>query len=203
MATDRQRGNEVGRVARTLGENVAQRRADLGISARELAERLTDQGRRFTLSSVQKIERAERRVDVDDLRAIADALGVTPNDLLAPGMARGNTSSRTVLRLGTSVPGLSRAVSWAARHTNYTEDELLDHVSALFRLVPHVDKFEREYQEWLDKLANTSDPREAAQMCRDEQLTDLDLLNHADELLPGRPEFAALVRKELGLGSDA
>lgn len=55
---------------------------------RELEARLGDLGRPILASGIMKIERAERRVDADDLVALAAALGVNPNRLLMPAQAR-------------------------------------------------------------------------------------------------------------------
>jgi transcriptional regulator with XRE-family HTH domain len=43
---------------------------------------MTAAGRKITASGVQRIEAGARRIDVDDLVALARALGVTPADLL-------------------------------------------------------------------------------------------------------------------------
>src|SRR5690606_19823410 len=54
----------------------------LGLSQRALADRLAEHGRPMQVSGVSKIEAGERRVDVDDLVALARALEVTPAHLL-------------------------------------------------------------------------------------------------------------------------
>jgi len=45
-------------------------------------------GRPLGHSAVDQIEKGTRRVDVDDLMALAAALGVSPITLLMPGMSR-------------------------------------------------------------------------------------------------------------------
>lgn len=50
----------------------------------ELSERLASVGRPIPVLGLRRIERGERRVDVDDLLALAYALGVPPVDLLIP-----------------------------------------------------------------------------------------------------------------------
>lgn len=53
-------------------------------STYELANRLEQAGRPIAASAVAKVERAERRVDVGDLAALAAVLGVSPATLLLP-----------------------------------------------------------------------------------------------------------------------
>jgi transcriptional regulator with XRE-family HTH domain len=53
----------------------------------DLAQRMSDVGRPMRKSGIGKIEQQERRVDADDLVALALALGVSPLRLLLPGSA--------------------------------------------------------------------------------------------------------------------
>jgi len=70
-------------VAERVARNVAELRAERGLSVRQLAARLGEVvGYSLAPSAVSKIENGERRVDADDLVALAVALGVTPNRLL-------------------------------------------------------------------------------------------------------------------------
>ena len=57
------------------------------IPVRELSARLAAIGRPIAPSGITKIEQGTRRVDVDDLTALAIALGVSPNRLLLPETA--------------------------------------------------------------------------------------------------------------------
>jgi Cro/C1-type HTH DNA-binding domain len=54
------------------------------ITTAELSRRLTALGQPIPDTSITKAEQGTRRVDVDDLVALAVALGVTPNTLLLP-----------------------------------------------------------------------------------------------------------------------
>ncbi|MFE4797651.1 helix-turn-helix domain-containing protein [Streptomyces sp. NPDC056708] len=54
-----------------------------GFAQRQLAERVTALGRPMTITMLSRIECRQRRCDVDDLVAIAAALGVSPIALLA------------------------------------------------------------------------------------------------------------------------
>ncbi|GAA4047612.1 hypothetical protein GCM10023063_38720 [Arthrobacter methylotrophus] len=51
---------------------------------KELSERLAALGRPIPALGLRRIEAGERRVDADDLMALAVALGVPPNSLLLP-----------------------------------------------------------------------------------------------------------------------
>ena len=50
----------------------------------QLSDRMAEVGRPILPSGLSKIEQGDRSVDVDDLVALAVALGVTPNALLLP-----------------------------------------------------------------------------------------------------------------------
>lgn len=68
---------------RRLG--VGQRSADPEpVTLREVSERLSEAGRPLSLNTLSEIENGARRVDVDDLTAIARALQVSPLNLLLP-----------------------------------------------------------------------------------------------------------------------
>ena len=77
-----------GPTAKRVAKNIAELRAARGgLSLRELAERMGEIGRPIQASGLSKIEQGDRRVDVDDLMALAIALDVSPNRLLLPGTA--------------------------------------------------------------------------------------------------------------------
>ncbi|WP_159327209.1 helix-turn-helix domain-containing protein [Streptomyces tendae] len=57
-------------------------RTERGLAQRQLADRITDLGRPMSNTMLSRIERAQRRCDVDDLVAIAEALLVSPLVLL-------------------------------------------------------------------------------------------------------------------------
>jgi transcriptional regulator with XRE-family HTH domain len=73
---------ELGPTGRTVATRVRRIRERNGVSLQELSERLTAVGRPILPSGISKIEQGARRVDVDDLTALADALATIPNDLL-------------------------------------------------------------------------------------------------------------------------
>ncbi len=82
MAT---RDLERGPVAERVSRNLLVLRSEKEMTLGQLSERLSELGRPISISGLSKIERGERRVDVDDLVAIAVALDESPNRLLLPG----------------------------------------------------------------------------------------------------------------------
>lgn len=58
-----------------------------GMTLEVLARRMAAAGRPILKSGLSKVEQGDRRVDVDDLVAIAIALGVNPSRLLLPDVA--------------------------------------------------------------------------------------------------------------------
>ncbi|MEV1054628.1 helix-turn-helix transcriptional regulator [Streptomyces sp. NPDC049887] len=76
---------EMGPTAATVAANVRRLRDDVrGWSTYELSGKLAKAGRPIAPSAVAKIERGERQVTVDDLVALAVALGVNASALLLP-----------------------------------------------------------------------------------------------------------------------
>lgn len=93
---------EIGAIGRHVAEAIARLRRERGLEQRDLAERVSTAGRALTASVLSKIESGARRVDVDDLAAIAAALEVSPALLLlaapapesdlVPGLAQGSVA---------------------------------------------------------------------------------------------------------------
>lgn len=80
----RERRNPTGPTAETVGINVQRVRTDLGMTQNELASALANNGHPIPVSSIGRIESGHRRVEVDDLMALAIALNVSPLALLLP-----------------------------------------------------------------------------------------------------------------------
>src|SRR5437868_3273740 len=70
--------------AETVSANVSRLRADRNLGLRGLSKKLGEVGRPLGHSAVDQIEKGTRRVDVDDLVALAVALEVSPETLLMP-----------------------------------------------------------------------------------------------------------------------
>lgn len=75
---------EPGPTSMRTAENLRRIRQQRGFSYAELARRLAKIGHPIIDTGLLKIEKGDRRVDVDDLVALAVALGTTPNRLLLP-----------------------------------------------------------------------------------------------------------------------
>ncbi|MFE4855873.1 helix-turn-helix domain-containing protein [Streptomyces sp. NPDC056670] len=73
---------EIGPAGIVAARNIEHLRLARGLSQRQLAERCTVLGRPMTNTALSRTERARRRCDIDDLVAIATALGVSPGSLL-------------------------------------------------------------------------------------------------------------------------
>lgn len=78
---------EVGPSGRQVADNVARLRRARGLSTRGLAKALDEHGRSIPSSGLSRIEQGTRRVDVDDLLALAAALGVTPTQLWSDSLS--------------------------------------------------------------------------------------------------------------------
>ncbi|MGW3365966.1 hypothetical protein ACWDOR_23835 [Streptosporangium canum] len=91
-----------------LRRNIKHIRESQRITFVELADRLASIGRPIPVLGLRRIERGERRIDVDDLLAIAYALGAAPVDLLIPGNEKDTTPYSIT-------PGLPSTVGTARR----------------------------------------------------------------------------------------
>lgn len=80
-----------GPIGERIRHRVAALREDRRLTLAQLSERLGELGRPILPSGLSKIENGERRVDVDDLVALALALDTTPNALLLPAEADAGT----------------------------------------------------------------------------------------------------------------
>jgi hypothetical protein len=70
--------------------NVIRLRAERNLGYTELSERLKDVGRHILPLGLRRIEAGTRRVDADDLVALAVVLDVSPVTLLMPNTAAGD-----------------------------------------------------------------------------------------------------------------
>ncbi|MGP3922504.1 helix-turn-helix domain-containing protein [Streptomyces sp. 8N616] len=75
---------EIGPAGLQTARAIEHRRLARGLTQHQLAVRCTALGRPMTNTALSRTERARRRCDIDDLVAIAAALGVTPMTLLLP-----------------------------------------------------------------------------------------------------------------------
>src|SRR5664280_168285 len=78
------RAVELGEVGWAVAHNVKALREARGLTQTDVSDRMRAIGRPLLPTGVLKVEQGARRVDVDDLVALALVLDVTPNDLLGP-----------------------------------------------------------------------------------------------------------------------
>ncbi|WP_217553032.1 helix-turn-helix domain-containing protein [Streptomyces sp. GbtcB6] len=76
------RSLEIGPAGMRTARTIEILRNERGLSQRQLAGRMTVLGHPMSNTMLSRIERAQRRCDVDDLVAIAEALRVPPFTLL-------------------------------------------------------------------------------------------------------------------------
>ncbi|WP_189636550.1 helix-turn-helix domain-containing protein [Rhodococcus sp. MTM3W5.2] len=76
--------NPLGPTGITVAENIKRLREERRLTYVELSQTLTELGRPIATLGLSRIESGQRRVDADDLMALASALGVSPNFLLQP-----------------------------------------------------------------------------------------------------------------------
>lgn len=100
--------NPLSTTGRTVAKNVERLRKKRGLQYTELAARLEAIGRPIPTLGLRHIEAMKRRVDADDLVALAVALGTNPNALLFPP-----TDSATHLVELTGSRNQTAADAWA------------------------------------------------------------------------------------------
>jgi transcriptional regulator with XRE-family HTH domain len=109
--------SDLGPIGVTVTHNVRHFREARRLSYAELSRQLADIGRDIPPLGLRRIESGERRVDVDDLVALALALGVSPLALLLP------TEASSLVPDGDSYSP-ERLWDWARGHQTLTGDAL-------------------------------------------------------------------------------
>lgn len=87
--------NPLGATGEAVRTNVALLRARKNLTYAELSRKLTAAGRGIPELGLRRIEDGDRRVDVDDLMALAEALEVWPITLLMPTTTTGGRAVET------------------------------------------------------------------------------------------------------------
>lgn len=130
--------NNLGPTGDAIRANVKRLREERRLTYRELSDRLTAAGRPIPTLGLSRIEKGERRVDADDLVALAVALRVPPSILLF-----GNDGTGDIEVTGAGKLPAAHVWAWADRKAWIVPDDpdrraRLDyHVSAI---VGGVDK---------------------------------------------------------------
>jgi transcriptional regulator with XRE-family HTH domain len=136
-----------GPTSKRVSENIERLRRVRGLSQAQLANELTRVGRPMLDTAVSKMERGTRRIDVDDLVAIALALNVSPVALLMPS----NASLEKVAL--TNKISLSEQITWLwAAGEAPASDFLLDPVG------DHAEEEHKEYWATREKYLDASHP---------------------------------------------
>jgi transcriptional regulator with XRE-family HTH domain len=102
------RANELGPTGSRLAENVKAIRERLPLTTEQLAQRITGLGRPMRANTITKIEKGQRRVDIDDAVALAVALEVNLTTLVLPYTTKG-----TVQLTETTTVDAADAWNWA------------------------------------------------------------------------------------------
>lgn len=83
--------NPLGPTGDQLRANIARLRAERGMSKKQLSDRVGELGRPIPPLGITRLEAGTRRVDADDLMALAIALDVSPVSLLLPSTGDGGS----------------------------------------------------------------------------------------------------------------
>ena len=95
-----------------MGQRLRKLRTDRHLTLSQLEARLAELGHPLQLSVLSKIEKGQRRIDVDDIVALGLALDVSPNMILLPDGAR---ASSTVQLTSTRAMTEEEAWAWVTR----------------------------------------------------------------------------------------
>ncbi|MEE8684883.1 MAG: hypothetical protein SOI64_07580 [Bifidobacterium mongoliense] len=140
--------NEIDETGKQVAKNV--RRLRGAATYRELSDRLSDLGRPITVLGLRRIEACERKVDVDDLAALAMVFDVSPLTLLLPDAANSRVTARVtgarheygsnVLWLwGTGKEPLELQSSAPDNNFEYSRDNLREITLFNLRSVPAIE----------------------------------------------------------------
>lgn len=87
--------NPLGPIGQQVRANVERLRTARGMSKKDLADKTREGGRAIPPLGISRIEAGTRRVDADDLVALADALNVSPLTVLMPNTSGDEPTSLT------------------------------------------------------------------------------------------------------------
>jgi len=141
---DEQKKNPLGSTGETVRINVRRLREAQRLGYAEMARRLKSIGRTIPELGLRRIEEGNRRVDVDDLMALAVVLDVAPIALLMPeitdeewddtpigatGFQGGITAQRLweCLRGSVAPPGSSSPIIWLGRSIPWPAISVISH----------------------------------------------------------------------------
>ncbi|MFV8308822.1 helix-turn-helix domain-containing protein [Mycobacteroides chelonae] len=93
---------ELGPTAEAVRFNITRLRGERHLSLRALSDKMTDGPGKMTHSALGEVERGVRRLDVDELTALAATLGVSPLTLLLRPVNDGYNMDELVSLTGTT-----------------------------------------------------------------------------------------------------
>ncbi|MBV0918252.1 helix-turn-helix domain-containing protein [Mycobacteroides chelonae] len=93
---------ELGPTAEAVRFNITRLRGERHLSLRALSDKMTDGPGKMTHSALGEVERGVRRLDVDELTALAATLGVSPLTLLLRPVDDGYNMDEVVSLTGTT-----------------------------------------------------------------------------------------------------
>lgn len=108
------KAKEAGPSSQRVAANLRHIRRERELTTAALSRRLAELGHPIADTGITKIEKGDRRVDVDDLVALAVALDATPNRLLLPEMDAGHPSAKFDLTPRGTQQRLDDAWAWAS-----------------------------------------------------------------------------------------
>jgi transcriptional regulator with XRE-family HTH domain len=114
------RAVELGTVGWAVARNVKALREARGLTQTDVSDRMRVIGRPLLPTGVLKVEQGSRRVDVDDLVALALALDATPNDLLGPLDERDRSALHMVERAVAALQDVQAMLAQASLVTTAT-----------------------------------------------------------------------------------
>lgn len=125
--------NPLAATGKTVSANVRRLREANNLGYAELARRLKATGRSIPELGLRRIEEAERRVDADDLMALAVALDVSPLTLLMP--PTNSADDAIITATGTVTAG--RLWRWLAAEAPLTGGTPSEVFGFIWRSVPN------------------------------------------------------------------
>jgi transcriptional regulator with XRE-family HTH domain len=123
---------EIGLTGETVRANINRLRREKKMTLRDLSDHMTQVVRPMAHNTISEIERGARRVDVDDLMALAAALGVSPIALLMPPTAYPDKTANTTVGAVTA----HRLWQWLTAETPLTGDTPSEVFGFIVRSVP-------------------------------------------------------------------
>lgn len=147
--------NPLGPSGERLRRRIAQLREERGLTKKQLSERVAELGRPIPPLGISRLEAGTRRVDSDDLIALALALRVSVNALLLPTGGDGSTEVELTERASLSA---AQAWEWADGDKPHDKAERDEYGDLLRYRLDSRPEWERDfiratYNQMLEKTA--------------------------------------------------